>query len=155
MINMLDLRSGGQESSLWLYRTSCFLPRGCTLRNSLWKCAARFSEFWTYFREKNEHVPFHIGFKSWPRKSTLVFRPGLKDLCIVYQPNGELKQRRRRRQRERQKSNRVLSPKQQLCTSHAFLYISLPSLHDYAVKLPNFTFLGGRERTKTIFFFFF
>ena len=66
--------------------------------------------------EKNEHVPFHIGFQSWPRKSTLVFRPGLKDLYIVCQPNGELKQRRRRRQRERQKSNRVLSPKQQLCT---------------------------------------
>ena len=100
---------------------------------------------------KNEHVPFHIGFQSWPRKSTLVFRPGLKDLCIVCQPNGELKQRRRRRQ----KSNRVLSPKQQLCTSHSFLYISLPSLHDYAVKLPNFTFRGGREGTKTIFFFFF
>ena len=105
--------------------------------------------------EKNEHVPFHIGFQSWPRKSTLVFRPGLKDLCIVCQPNGELKQRRRRRQRERQKSSRVLSPKQQLCTSHAFLYISLPSLHDYAVKLANFTFRGGRERRRTIFFFFF
>ena len=32
--------------------------------------------------------------------------------------------------------------KQQLCTCmhHAFLYISLPSLHDYNVKLPNFTF---------------
>ena len=113
---MLDLRSGGQESSLWLYRTRCFLPRGCTPRNYLWKCAARFSEFWTYFRGKNEHAPFHIGFQFWHRKSTLVFRPGLKDLCIVCQPNGELKQRRRRRQRERQKSNRVLSPKQQLCT---------------------------------------
>ena len=38
---------------------------------------------------------------------------------------------------------------------HAFLYISLPSLHDYAVKLANFTFRGRRERAKTIFFFFF
>ena len=29
---------------------------------------------------------------------------------------------------------------------HAFeLYISLPSLHDYDVKLPNFTSYGGRE----------
>ena len=25
-----------------------------------------------------------------------------------------------------------------------FLYISLPSLHDYDVKMPNFTFYGGR-----------
>ena len=27
---------------------------------------------------------------------------------------------------------------------HAFLYISLPSLHDYAVIMPNFAFYGGR-----------
>ena len=29
---------------------------------------------------------------------------------------------------------------------HAFLYISLPSLHDYGMKLPNFTFYGGRKQ---------
>ena len=104
---------------------------------------------------KKRTCPFPHRFSVLASKPTLVFRPGLKDLWIVCQPNRELKQRRRRRQRERQKSNRVLSPKQQLCTSHAFLYISLPSLHDYAVKLPNFTFRGGRERAKTIFFFFF
>ena len=28
---------------------------------------------------------------------------------------------------------------------HAFLYISLPLLHDYDVKPPNFMFFGGRE----------
>ena len=38
---------------------------------------------------------------------------------------------------------------------HAFLHISLPSLLDYDVKLPSFTFNGGRERKTTIFFFFF
>ena len=27
-----------------------------------------------------------------------------------------------------------------------FLYISLPSLHDYGMKLPNFTFYGGRKQ---------
>ena len=37
---------------------------------------------------------------------------------------------------------------------HAFLYISLPSLHDYDVKLPDFTFCGGREHKTTTFFFF-
>ena len=39
---------------------------------------------------------------------------------------------------------------------HAFLSISLPSLHDYDVKLPNFTFGGGRDhkfKTTTPFFF--
>ena len=37
---------------------------------------------------------------------------------------------------------------------HAFLYISLPSLHDYDVKMRNFTFCGGREHKTTTFFFF-
>ena len=37
---------------------------------------------------------------------------------------------------------------------YAFLYISLPSLHDNDVKLPNFTFCGGPERKKTTLFFF-
>ena len=37
---------------------------------------------------------------------------------------------------------------------HAFLYISLPSLHDYDVKLTNFTFSGGREQNSTTLFFF-
>ena len=45
----------------------------------------------------------------------------------------ELKQRRRRRQQERQENNRVkLTP---FHVRHAFLYISLPSLHDYHLKV--------------------
>ena len=32
---------------------------------------------------------------------------------------------------------------------HAFLYISLPSLHDYAVKMPNFTMYRGSYRGST------
>ena len=32
---------------------------------------------------------------------------------------------------------------------HAFLYISLPSVHDYDVKMPNFTFCGEREHKTT------
>ena len=41
-----------------------------------------------------------------------------------------------------------------LYVHHAFLYISLPSLHDYNVKLPNFTFCRGSEHKTTTFFFF-
>ena len=37
--------------------------------------------------------------------------------------------------------------------SHFFVHF-LPSLHDYGVKLPNFTFYGGREHMTTNFFFF-
>ena len=36
---------------------------------------------------------------------------------------------------------------------HAFLYISLPSLHDYDMKLPNFTFYGGRTQVTMNFSF--
>ena len=38
---------------------------------------------------------------------------------------------------------------------HAFLYISLPSLHDYDVKMPNFTIYGEREQVTTNFSFSF
>ena len=38
---------------------------------------------------------------------------------------------------------------------HAFLYISLPLLHDYDVKMPNFTFHGGRKQATTEFAFSF
>ena len=38
---------------------------------------------------------------------------------------------------------------------HAILYISLPLLHDYDVKMPSFTFYGGRKQATTKFFFSF
>ena len=34
---------------------------------------------------------------------------------------------------------------------HTILYISLPSLHDYDVKMPNFTFYGERKQATTSF----
>ena len=44
-------------------------------------------------------------------------------------------------------SDRFRQAKQQLCTCITlFLHISLQSLHDYNVKLPNFTFCRGREQ---------
>ena len=36
---------------------------------------------------------------------------------------------------------------------HAFLYISLPSLHDNDVKMPNCKFYGGRKQATTNLFF--
>ena len=38
---------------------------------------------------------------------------------------------------------------------HAFLYISLPSLHDYDRKMPNFTRYGGHTQTTFKFSFSF
>ena len=73
-----------------------------------------------------------------------------------HRSNREFTQRRRRRQRERQKRNRFRQAKQLLCTCITlFFYISLPSLHNYNVKLPNFTFCGGREQKTTTFFLLF
>ena len=36
---------------------------------------------------------------------------------------------------------------------HAFLYISLLSLHDYDAKMPNFAFYGEHEHKTTFSFF--
>ena len=38
-----------------------------------------------------------------------------------------------------------------LHVDHAFLYISLPSLHDYNVKMPNFTMYRGTTQATTKF----
>ena len=36
---------------------------------------------------------------------------------------------------------------------HTFLHISFLFLHDYDVKMPNFTFYGGRKQATTKFYF--
>ena len=72
--------------------------------------------------------------------------------CCRRRHRRELKQRRRRRQRERQKSDRFRLVKQHL-VHHAFLVHFLPSLHDYNVKVPNFTFCRGREKKDNNFLF--
>ena len=65
---------------------------------------------------------------------------------------GALENSRELKQRGRQKSNRFRLAEQQLCTCFTdFLYISLPSLHDYSVKVPNFTFCRGREHKQLPF----
>ena len=49
----------------------------------------------------------------------------------------------------------LLSKKTSLHVHHAFLYISLPLLHDYDVKMLSFTFYGGRKQATTNFSFSF
>ena len=43
----------------------------------------------------------------------------------------------------------LLSKTTNLHVHHAFLYISLPSLDDYDVKMPNGNFYGGRKQATT------
>ena len=53
------------------------------------------------------------------------------------------------------KSIGLLSKTTSLHMHHTFLYISLPLLHDYDVKMPSFTFYGGRKQATTNFSFSF
>ena len=48
----------------------------------------------------------------------------------------------------------LISKTTTLQVHHAFLYSSLPSLHDYNVKMPKFTFCRGWEHKAISFFFF-
>ena len=49
----------------------------------------------------------------------------------------------------KKKSNWFRLVKQQVCTCITlFLYISQPSLHDYNMKVPNFTFCRGRKHKR-------
>ena len=48
----------------------------------------------------------------------------------------------------------LLSKTTSLHVHHAFLYISLPLLHEHNVKMPLFTFYGGRKQATTKFYFF-
>ena len=45
----------------------------------------------------------------------------------------------------------LISKTKILLVHHAFLYISLPSLHDYDVKMPNFTMYTGSTQATTKF----
>ena len=45
----------------------------------------------------------------------------------------------------------LLSKTTNLHVLHTFLYISLPSLHDYDVKMHNFTFYGSVNKRRRIF----
>ena len=49
----------------------------------------------------------------------------------------------------------LLSKTTSLHMHHPFLYISLPLLRDYDVKMPSFTFYGGRKQAMTNFSFSF
>ena len=58
----------------------------------------------------------------------------------------DLTKPRRRRQREHQKTIGLMSKTTTLHVHHAFLYISLPSLHYNDVKWPSFKFTWERQR---------
>ena len=58
-----------------------------------------------------------------------------------------------RRRESKKKSNSLTRQNNNFARALRFLYISLPSLHDYHVKMPNFTFCEGRKQEMTKFSF--
>ena len=68
--------------------------------------------------------------------------------CIVN--NRKFKMKRRR---ESKKSNSLTRQNNKFARASRLLYISLPSLRDYLVKMPNFTFYEGRKQAMTKFSF--
>ena len=109
------------------------------------------------------HIPLSIRhFRNKEKETGNEMRPTIVSGIVYWERAGQFKQRRRRRQRERQKSSRFGFTRQLLCTCitrasrvhHAFLCISLPSLHDCDVKLPNFTFCVQRELKVVTFIIF-
>ena len=87
-----------------------------------------------------------------PRERENRVRSGyeIRSEAVIPSNNRGLKQRRWWRQRERQKGNKITT----LHVHHAFFCISLLSLQNYNVKVPNFTFCRGRERRQRLSFSF-
>jgi len=68
--------------------------------------------------------------------------------------NRDFKIQRRGRRRERQKNNGVYKQINSFArASHFFCTFLCPFLHDYDVKIPNFTFFGVRKQATTKFYF--
>ena len=75
---------------------------------------------------------------------------------LGFERTSDFKIQRRGRQRERHKDNRFNKQNNNFArTSHFFLYISFPFLHEYDVKMPNFAFYGERKQATTKFEFWF
>ena len=84
-----------------------------------------------------------ITYSSW-QKFSCITRANIWNLTKLRRR----RRRRRRRQRERQKRNRFKEQN----NNHAFLYISLLSLHNQDASGPNFKFTWERKRQGNKFY---
>ena len=75
--------------------------------------------------------------------------------CVMIpleEENRDLEDPTTRRQRELQKIIGLRSKTTTLNVHHTFFYISMPFLHEYDVKMPNFAFYGERKQVTTNFY---
>ena len=96
----------------------------------------------------DHYIVDYLSFREWEFDFNVMKIPkGTKEVKLL-RINRDLtklrrrRRRRRRRQRQRglQKTIGLMSKRTTLHVHHAFLYISLQSLHNCDVKLPNFKF---------------
>ena len=86
--------------------------------------------------------------------STLpLLRPFARSFRVVRKEIGSFSNEDGNGNQDVKKAIRLLRKTTTLHVHHAFLYISLPSLHDYDVKMPNCKFYGGRKQVTTNLFF--
>ena len=107
--------------------------------------------FWEYWHQSMLCLE-----RTWERGCHREYIHSRKELGSILlrhrvKKNRYLKIRRRRRQRELHKSHRFNKQTTTLHVQHTFLYISLPFLHEYDVKMPNFMFYKGRKQSTTKF----
>ena len=119
--------------------------------------------FWEYWHQSMRRKAREICIllcleRTWERGCHREYIHSRKELGSILlrhrvKKNRYLKIRRRRRQRQRElhKSHRVNKQTTTLHVQHTFLYISLPFLHEYDVKMPNFMFYKGRKQSTTKF----
>ena len=103
---------------------------------------SKLSQLWLGVEQVFTPPPPTIPFSKFGRACSRV-ATSLQKLWGLYDPTT-------RRQQERPKQQQIQQAKQQLstCTS-LFCTFLCRFLHDYDVKLPNFTFSGGRKQATT------
>ena len=127
---LLELNSKGLQQSSGREKESC-----CLLFPSSTKREIRqFHVVVVQWRQRNvQKSVLHVQSCCFPCLNLLILcrsRCCRRRHCV----SAPILRRRRRRQRKRQNINRIRLAK--LHVQHAFLYLSLPSLHDYEVKMP-------------------
>ena len=133
-----------------------FLLFVITIKLTLWSANLSLSHSDSFAVQVGDHLrstiicgPFWGSFAAWGSFWELYG-------TYLWRNIRELKQRRWRRWRERQKRTIGLDWQNNNFARaiYPFLYISWPSLHDYNVKMPYFTFFRGRERRQQLSFSF-
>ena len=131
---------------------SCFFTFSLTSSSCLVKFPIDWSSLPLALTTRSGFSPWHQIYRYFTTFWYLHAWNGLENLVLLFNNRDFTKLRR---QRQLQKAIGLVSKLTTLLGHHAFLYISLPSMHDYDVKWPNLKFFWGRERQGDKFYHLF